>query len=499
MFRIEPAAPVFSPAETTNRVIAREASMRSSRLNLAVVAVTSLLAVPLAILPTGALARRPHSHRPLVHRSHKHSSPNGRCRVSINVVPRQIVAGEPVVIFGRLRCASQANAAGREVRLFHHLIGQGGGFSYVQSVTTDAAGFYVIARADGVVETNRSWYVRALGARSATKRIGVAATVTLNGPPEGQLLTGYPNRVTFTGIVSPADAGARVILQRQNATTGGDWRRIDSGIVMASGAFTIVHTFVVPGDANVRVLVRSQRRNLPSASNVLGYVISQAENPQLTIQASADPIAFGESVTFSGKLEGGANQFVTLLARGRRQHGFARIAQTQANAAGEYSFPAQSPINNTFYRVISSGSCASPGIRSCPARRFASAVLYEGVKDVLSAQVSATTVQAGQPVTFSGTISPDHTGHAIYLERQNASGSGFHVIEVGRVGSGSTYSLSRRLYDPGTKVLRVFIPGGPENQGAASQPLTITVTPAPASTLTAEPPEGTSFPPEGQS
>jgi hypothetical protein len=492
MLRIEPAACVFSSAETTIRVIAREASMRSSRLNLAVVAVAWLLAVPLAILPADALARRPH----------KHSSPNGRCRVSIDVVPRQIVAGEPVVIFGRLRCANQANAAGREVRLFHHLIDQGGGFSYVQSVTTDAAGFYVIARADGVVETNRSWYVRALGARSATRRIGVAATVTLSGPNEGELVTGYPNRVTFTGTVSPADAGARVILQRQNATTGGDWRRIDSGIVTASSAFTIVHTFVVPGDANVRVLVRSQRRNLPSTSNVLGYVISQAQNPQLTIQASADPISFGESVTISGKLEVGANQIVTLLARSRRQHGFARIAQTQTNGAGEYSFPAQTPVNNTFYRVETRLNVAVECARRAPRCHgpvLSSAVLYEGVKDVLTAQVSATTVPAGQPVTFSGTVSPDHTGHAIYLERQNASGSGFHVIEVGRVGPGSTYSIGRRLYDPGTKVLRVFIPGGPENQGAASQPFTIAVTPVPASTLTEESPEGTSFPPEGQS
>lgn len=444
--------------------------MRSSRLIPALAAAISLLVMLLVIVPASALAR-------------KHPSHGGRCGVSIEVVPRQIVAGEPVVIFGRLRCADQARAAGREVRLFHHLIGQGGGFSYVQSVTTDAAGFYAISRADGVVETNRAWYVRALSARSATKRIRVAAAVTLSGPNEGQLLTGYPNRVTFTGTVSPADAGARVILQRQNATTGSDWRRIGSGFVNGSGAFTIVHTFVVPGDANVRVLVRSQRRNVPSASNVLGYVISQAQNPQLTIQASADPIAFGESVTIAGKLEGGANQPVTLLARGRHQHGFARIAQTQTNGSGEYSFPAQSPINNTFYRVTSAHE--------------ASAVLYEGVKDVLTAQVSATTVPAGQAVTFTGTVSPDHTGHAIYLERQNAVGTGFHVIEVGSVGPGSAYSISRRLYDPGIKALRVFIPGGPENQGAASSPFTITVTPAPASALTGESPEGASFPPEG--
>jgi hypothetical protein len=169
--------------------------MRTSRLTPAVVAVILLL----ALAPASALAR-------------KHSSHNGRCRVSIEVVPGQIVAGEPVVIFGRLRCANQARAAGREVRLFHHLIGQGGGFSYVQSATTDAAGFYAIAGADATVDTNRAWYVQALGARSATKRIRVAAAVTLSGPTEGQLLTGYPNRVTFTGTVSPADAGARVIL-----------------------------------------------------------------------------------------------------------------------------------------------------------------------------------------------------------------------------------------------------------------------------------------------
>lgn len=441
--------------------------MRTRMLTPAVMAAISLF----AIVPSSALA-------------HKHPSRGGRCGVSINVVPRQIVAGEPVVIFGRLRCANQANAAGREVRLFHHLIGQGGGFSYVQSATTDPAGFYVITSADGVVETNRSWYVRALSARSATKRIRVAAAVTLSGPTEGQLLTGYPNRVTFTGTVSPADAGARVILQRQNASTGSDWRHIGNGVVTSSGTFTIVHTFVVPGDANVRVLVRSQRRNIPSSSNVLGYAISQAENPQLTIQASADPITFGESVTISGKLQGGANQPVTLLARGRHQHGFAHIAQTTTNGAGEYSFPAQSPINNTFYRVTSASQ--------------ASAVLYQGVKDVLSAQVSATTIAAGQSVTFTGTVSPDHTGHTIYLERQGTDGD-FHVIAVGQVGAGSAYSLSRSLYAPGTKVLRVFIPGGPENQGAASQPFTVTVTPAPASALPAEPTEGPTFPPEGQS
>jgi hypothetical protein len=464
--------------------------MRSRKLTTAITAVISLL----VLVPSSAFAR-------------KHPGPNGRCAINVNVAPREIVAGEPVIVFGRLRCANQANAASQEVKLFHHLLGSPG-FSFVQSTTTDANGFYEIANADGVVETNRSWYVRSHGARSATKRIRVAAQVTLSGPTAGQLLTGFVNRVTFTGTVSPADVGARVILQRQNATTGSDWHHIDSSVVDAAGNFTIVHTFVVPGDANIRVLVRSQRRNIPSESNVLAYSISQAQNPELTIQASADPIVFGEAVTISGKLASGASQPVTLLARGRRQHGFARVAQVSTNGAGEYSFAPQAPVNSTFYRVqTAAGSpCRSlPPGSICPRLRLArrppvsSAVLYEGVKDVLTAQVSATTVQAGQSVTFSGTVSPDHTSHVIYLERQNAHGPGFHVIQVSFAGAGSAYSIVHQLYDPGTKVLRVYIPGGPENQGAASQSFSIQVTPAPASTLMSESPENSTLPPEGQS
>ena len=459
--------------------------MRSRKLTTAITAAISLL----VLVPSSAFA-------------HKHPSPNGHCAVSVDVSPHEIVAGDQVVVFGRLRCFGSANAVNQEVRLFHHLLGLPGS-SFVQSTTTDAHGFYEIPNADGVVETNRSYYVRSHGARSAAKRVRVEAQATLSGPPEGQLLTGFPNRVTFTGTVSPADAGARVILQRQNALTGNEWHHIDSGVVDASGNFTIVHRFIVPGDANIRVLVRSQRRNVPSESNVLAYSVSQAQNPDLTIQASADPISFGESVTISGRLASGPNQPVTLLARGRRQHGFAPVAQMSTNSAGEYSFPSQAPVNSTFYRVYAGRQvCPSPppGAARCLAmRRVASAVLYEGVKDVLTTQLSAATVQAGQSVTFSGTVSPDHTGHVIYLERQNAHGPGFHVIEVSFVGAGSAYSIVHQLYDPGMKVLRVYVPGGPENQGVASQPFSIQVTPAPASSLRPESPGNSTFPGEGQS
>src|SRR5207245_2200258 len=182
----------------------------------------------------------------------------------------------------------------------------------------------------------------------------------------------------------------------------------------------------------------------------------------LTINPSADPITVGQSVTLTGTLQNGANQNVMLLAKTAGGQ-FQTVAQTLTDGSGNYTF-VQVPIHSTIYQVQGGGR--------------KSAQLFEGVKDSLTANASSTSVQAGQPVTFSGTVAPDKTGHVIYLQRQNANGNGFHTVQVASVGAGSTYSITRRLFEPGTKVFRVFIPGGPVNQGAASQPFSITVTAA---------------------
>jgi hypothetical protein len=437
--------------------------MRLRKAVPALIAASSLL---LALAPAGASA-------------HRHPSPLGRCRIDINVAPRLITAGEATEVSGRLACGRHAGAGGQAVTLYAHVAGTAG-YVPVQSTTTEANGSYKFTTA--AEDANTSFYVRSNGAQSGRKRLRVAAQVTLTGPPEGtQIETGISE--TFSGTVNPADEGARVILQRQNAVTGNEWHRIGVGLVGAGGAYSIVHTFRVPGDASIRVLVRSDGLNIPSESNMLEYEISQAQNSSLTINSSADPIAYGQSVTISGVLAGATtSQPVTLLARTVHQHGFAPVAETSTGAGGSYSFPAQSPVNSTLYEVKGAGQ--------------KSAVLFEGVKSVLTAEVSATTVQAGRPLEFKGTIAPEHSGHVIYLERQNAAGN-FHVIQVGRVLPGSTYLIVHQFYVPGTKVVRIDIPGGPDNGRAVSQLFTITVTPAPASALRPESPGNSSQPPEG--
>ncbi len=423
---------------------------------------------------------------------HRHLGVAG-CQLGLNVAPRHIAAGDAVTAYGQLLCRNGADV-GQAVQLFEHDYGTSG-YTQVGATTTGPGGYYELPPISP--RSNSSFYTVAGGATSVARHVHVEALVTLNGPTSGaQLLTGKPNKVAFTGTVEPDDAGAEVILQRQNAVTGNEWRRIGRGVVGSDGTvgtFAIEHTFIVPGDANIRVVVRSQGRNVRSVSNELSYEISQAQNPKLTIDASADPIEYGQSVAIYGVAEGLAGQPLTLLARVRHQHGFVAIAETIANETGAYTFPAQSPSMSTFYEVRAKGKACG----ACKGTAERSAVLFEGVKDILTASVYPNPAQTGQTLTFSGTVTPALVGHIIYLERQNASGNGFHVVQVGAIGAGSSYSLTYTIYEPGTKVYRVRIPGGPFNQGAVSQPLTITVTPGPAAVLRPEAPGNTSLPSEG--
>jgi hypothetical protein len=424
----------------------------------------------LALAPAGASAL-------------KHPNLTGNCNVNINAVPHLLEAGETVSVFGRLSCFSRANAAGRIVTLMRRTVGTPG-FTAVATASTDGHGFYELTT-PGVLYSSL-FYVRSHGAASGRRAVRVFAHVALTGPTEGtQLLTGPANKVTFSGSVSPADVGALVVLQRQNAVTGNAWHRIQLGSVSPGGSYSLTHTFVVPGDANIRVLVRSEGRNVPSPSEVLTYEISQAQNPQLTIDPSADPITYGQSVTITGAVAGAApGTPVTLFAHTAHQVGFAPVTEVKTTGAGDYMFPAQSPVNSTFYQVRAAGKN--------------SAILYEGVKDQLFAAVSPGTVPAGQPLKFTGTVGPDHSGHVIYLEQQNHSGVGFHIVQVETIGPGSAYSIVHTVYDTGSLVFRVKIPGGPENEGAASGPLPVTVTAAPAELLSPEASSNATLPSEGE-
>jgi hypothetical protein len=460
-----------------------------------------------------------------------HPGPGGRHTIALVTSENPVTYGDQLVLFGRLRGSAVAD---RRVVLWHRIDGSSPVFTPIQSTTTDPTGFYDFQRLADVVKSNRDYYVTSLGARSRTLREKVVDVVTLSGPSaDTPLITGRPAS-TFTGTVTPGDAGDVVLLQRQSATGPGlSWGTIQTSRVGAGGAFSLDHVFIVPGDANIRVLVRATPRHLASASPSLTYDISQAQNPALTASASADPIPYGAGVTISGALAAGAGQTVTLY--GHQVYGsFAPIAEVTTGTGGTYSFPVQTPLHSMFYDVrvaaaapvtsttttttpttsttttstttmsstpsttsSSTTSTSSPttttsntttsaaAARRYPGRRdvTSSSVIFVGVKDVLTASASATTVSQGGTVTFSGSVAPDVTGHVIWLQQENVAGTGFHTVQVVPVLTGSTFTIVHQIFEVGDHVFRVEIPGGPLNGGANSQTFPVAVTAVSAAQL----------------
>jgi hypothetical protein len=172
-------------------------------------AVAALCAL-VVILPAGAQARVHH--------------------VSIIAVPNPIDAGDPVAIVGHLTGPNNTN---RQVNLFHRLPNQFA-FTFVQSVRTDAHGNYLITRGPGVVDTNRSWFVRSLGAKSRTVHERVHALVTLNASTT-QAKSNQP--VLFTGHVtgfSCSSRSATAVMTGGPSTPGVSARRRTTGSLIAS-------------------------------------------------------------------------------------------------------------------------------------------------------------------------------------------------------------------------------------------------------------------------
>jgi hypothetical protein len=429
-------------------------------------------ALLLAFAASGASAR-PFAHR--------HESPRGNCRIGLLAEPHAITSGESVEVFGRLQCPG-SSGEGQAVTVYGHAVGRSrfsrllgsAGLTVIGNTTTGPGGFYSFVEPN--VTTDTVFAAGAAGALSPRKAVKVAPVVTLSGPSEVQpLFTGFRNRVTFKGTVSPADTGAGIVLQREAATSSEEWHAIGFGIVGPGGAYSLSHKFVRPGDANLRVVVRKHGKfSVRGASNTLSYGISQRENPALTINTTAYSLPYGTPVTLSGALAGGAGKTVTLEAL-TFGGGFTTVASTTAVAGGQYSF-VQVPLLDTAYRVIAAGPVTS-------------AVLFEGVKYILTDGISSTTVQSGQALTISGTVTPvrpvtpGNVGKVVYLERLNAFGMGYHVADVTTVSAGGTYSLAHFLFGTGPETFRVKVPGDPDNQAVFSAPFTVEVTPAPPASL----------------
>jgi hypothetical protein len=424
------------------------------RLRIAMLA--AALCALVAVIPAAATAA-PHHNRGL----------------TINATPNPINAGDGVLVYGQL---NGSPLGGQQIILWHHLNGSGKGFTRVQSTTTNSVGFYYFARADGVVLTNREWYVTLAGDRavhSRTIKEYVAALVSLV-PSTMNGTTNHP--VVFTGHVTPNHADERILLQQQNPNTG-NWSTIKRDRLGPGSSYSISYDWRFPGSHDVRAVFPGDNRNIVGASDPVTITVQQTEIPDFTINSSEPVVPEGTAATISGKLytpgsttTGEGSTMVTLYGRTAHQSHFVALGSISTANDGSYQF-AVTPAVNTVYEV-----------RTTLAPHRHTAALLQGVKDIVVMSPSTNTTSVGQVVSFSGTVDPNKAGRWIYLERLGSDGN-WHAEEAVRVSAASAFHFAWRFGQSGTFEFRARIYGDADNVGAASPPVTITVNNAPLSSL----------------
>jgi phage protein U len=386
-------------------------------------------------------------------------------------VPQHIIAGESVLIFGQLKGPDHAN----QVITLYHRLNPNPGFTVIGVTRTNANGQYEFTRQEGIVDTNREWFVRGSGAtHSRTVRERVDALVSL-AASSASGLTRHP--IVFSGHVTPDHTGGVVALQQQKASSD-DWKTIKAARIGPGSNYTISHAWRVPGAYDVRVKFRGDARNTPAVSDVTSVVIEQTEVPGFSINTSDPIVQNGQAVTISGVLDspgsttGEPNTSVSLFEKVPQSGGPLReVSSTTTAADGSYSFANVASTTNELYQV-----------RTTFAPRRHTAVLFEGVQDTVTMSSSSSTSTVDGHIVFTGNVTPDKAGHSIYLQKLGKDGD-WHTVEVRFLNNASTFQFGWTFGTAGTKEFRARITGGPANVGGASAPVTIVVSQPPLTSL----------------
>lgn len=152
-----------------------------------------------------------------------------------------------------------------------------------------------------------------------------------------------------------------------------------------------------------------------------------------TLEASPNPVDFGEAVTLQGVLSGTGNAG-RQVALQRNEFpftvGFTTLGNPQVTGTtGSFAFPLLSVTTNAQYRVVTTAGA-----------KVTSSIVTLGVAVQVSTKVGARSVKRGHRIRFSGKITPSKVGALYAIQRQDSNGNWKVVAgSVSRAG-GSTYS-----------------------------------------------------------
>jgi hypothetical protein len=255
------------------------------------------------------------------------------------------------------------------------------------------------------------------------------------------------------------------VLLQQQVGSSDEWRTLRSALLGPGSNYAAAYTWRTPGERDIRAVLPGDARNVRSLSDAVQLTIQQKQVTGFTINTSNPIQSYGQPVMISGVLTPRPTAqpaFVQLWGRPASGGPFQFVGQNPIGPNGAYSFTVTPTVNTVYQARTSFG--AHP----------ASALLWQGVHDVLTLTPSSSTSTVGGKVTFTGTVTPDKANHVVYLQRLGADGN-WHSVEARVVGSGSTFNFGWTFGKAGTFRFRARIYSDGRNVGSASAPVSITV------------------------
>jgi len=304
------------------------------------------------------------------------------------------------------------------------------------------------------------------------------------------------------------DAGEQTVTIHQHVAGTRGYGVAGTATTEASGAFHFT-SGALEADSSFYASfagTRSQRLTVRVAPLVTIAEEPAATPPSVASRRLRAHAGVPTAATFTGNVtsvEAGARVVLQSARANGREH-WHRIGVGEVGTDGKYAITyvfykagkwnIRAVVHGRGFRASASEPLAYEVAQqqsSTPGRHHADSVTPPaGVTPALSAQVSATSVRIGEVLTFSGTITPAQAGQPVYLERQVGTGVSFHVVKVGVISAGSTFSIEDTPLVVGTQVYRIKFPGAPGSQGVTSQLFTVQVTAAGGGALNAPAPGG---------
>jgi len=191
-------------------------------------------------------------------------------------------------------------------------------------------------------------------------------------------------------------------------------------------------------------------------------------NRGLTINAIPNPIDAGGGVFIYGHLNVspvGGQTIVLYHHLAGSGLGYTRVGQTTTDSRGFFEFTRAEDVVLTNRNWF---------VREAGIHQIHSRTVFERVSALVSLAASTSTAVTGQPVTFTGSVTPNHAGERVVLQQQTNAGN-WRDLKSGRLDGGSNYSITYRWRFAGDHTVRVLFPADVRNIAGTANPVTVAV------------------------